>query len=210
MVIDNYKPIIKINPEWEMVELGEVCELNPQKSELKDLSKVTTVSFVPMSEVNENNINFTPKETRRIEEVYTGYTYFKNNDVLLAKVTPCFENGKAGIANNLENGIGFGSSELYVLRCKEKILPMWVYLQVTSDTFRKEGKGKMSGTSGLQRIPKDFIYSYEIPLPTIEEQATIVSQIEAEQKMVESTKNLIVLFEQKIKVRIAEVWGEKE
>ena len=210
MVVDNYKPTIKIKAEWEMVEIGAVCVLNPQKSELKDLSKETIVSFVPMSDINENNVNFIPNQTRKVAEVYSGYTYFKNDDVLVAKVTPCFENGKAGIASYLENGIGFGSSELFVLRCREKILPMWAFLQVTSKTFRTIGKAKMSGTSGLQRIPKDFISSYQIPLPSIEEQTTIVAQIEEEQKIVDSTKNLISLYEQKIKDRIAEVWGEKE
>ena len=207
MVVENYKPSISSNPEWEMVELGEVCELNPKKSEIKDLNNSTLVSFVPMADINENEIQFKSKENKKIEEVYSGYTYFKNNDVLVAKVTPCFENGKAGIAKELENGIGFGSSELFVLRAKENILPEWIYLNIKSDKFATDGKKQMSGTSGLQRLPRDFVESYTIFLPSIEEQKIIVQKMQIEQQIIDSNKQLITIFEQKIKDKINEVWG---
>lgn len=84
--------------------LSDVCVLNPPKSELATLESQTTVSFVPMADLNEHQISFQPKETKHLGDVLAGYTYFKNDDVLLAKVTPCFENGKAGIARNLING----------------------------------------------------------------------------------------------------------
>ncbi|MBU4086256.1 MAG: restriction endonuclease subunit M/S, partial [Nanoarchaeota archaeon] len=90
----------KLPAGWREVELGEICELNPKKSEISE-SEDLEVSFVPMADVKEHQIYFNPRETRQIKEVYTGYTYFKENDVLLAKVTPCFENGKSGIAKNL-------------------------------------------------------------------------------------------------------------
>lgn len=109
-VVENYKPTIDIDPDWEMVELGEVCEINPKKSELSDLADSLDVSFVPMVDLQENQMDFIPSQVRQLGEVIKGYTYFKNDDVLLAKVTPCFENGKAGVAKNLKNGIGFGSS----------------------------------------------------------------------------------------------------
>src|SRR5205085_2547829 len=82
--------------------------------------------------------------------------------------TPCFENGKAGIARDLKNGIGFGSSEFVVLRSNENVLPQWLYLNVTSPRFRELGKARMTGTGGLQRVPKDFIESFLIPLPSID------------------------------------------
>lgn len=110
------------NNEYEMVVLSDVCEINPKKSEIKNLPEDTFVSFVPMADINENSMDFIPKEERKLSEVFGGYTYFQNNDVLVAKVTPCFENGKAGVAKNLRNGIGFGSSEYYILRCSEKVL----------------------------------------------------------------------------------------
>lgn len=208
-IVNNYKPTIKINPDWEMVELGEVCEINPKKSELKELDGNTKVSFVPMADLNENEISFLPKEEKFLSEVINGYTYFANNDVLFAKVTPCFENGKAGIAKGLKNKIGFGSSEFFVLRANEKVLPYWLYLNIKSSGFAIEGKSQMSGTSGLQRIPREFVANYQIPLPTIEEQQSIVQAIEEEMQLVNANKRLIEIFEQKIKDKISEVWGVK-
>jgi type I restriction enzyme M protein len=207
-VVSNYKPKIPINPDWPMVELGETCEVNPKKSELKDLNDNTEISFVPMADLNENQIDFEPKQKKKLGEVIKGYTYFKNDDVLIAKVTPCFENGKAGIAKELKNGIGFGSSEYYVLRPNKNILSTWIYLNVITEGFREYGKLNMTGTGGLQRVPQDVIKKTLIPLPDIETQRQIVVKIEKEQELVNANKQLIEIFEQKIKDRIAKVWGE--
>jgi restriction endonuclease S subunit len=207
-VVENYKPKIDIDPEWEMVELGEVCEVNPKKSEIKDLDDNLEVSFVPMADLNENQIGFTATQIKSLHEVYKGYTYFREDDVLLAKVTPCFENGKAGIAKGLKNGIGFGSSEYFVIRPNKKILSTWIYINIIKDSFRRGGKLNMTGTGGLQRVPIDFVKSSIIPLPDIETQRQIVAQIEKEQQLVNANKQLIEIYEQKIKDRIAKVWGE--
>jgi type I restriction enzyme M protein len=149
-VVDNYKPIIDIDPSWEMRELGEVCEINPKKNEVKDLSRDTDVSFVPMSDINEYDFYFVPKEIKKIKDVYNGYTYFREDDVLLAKVTPCFENGKGGICKGLLNGIGFGSSEFYVFRPNDVIISTWLYVFLFTPSFRKRGITSMTGTGGLQ------------------------------------------------------------
>ncbi len=207
-VVENYKPMIKIDPEWEMVELGEVCEFNPKKSEIRDLSGDTEVSFVPMVVVNENEMFFMPTETRKLKEVYSGYTYFAEGDVLLAKVTPCFENGKSGIARNLNNNIGFGSSEFYIYRASNKVLPEWIYIFISSNNFKKEGEKHLTGTGGLRRVDKSFASSYKIPIPTIDKQKEAIDKIYEEQKIIESNKQLIGIFEQKIKDKISEVWGE--
>ncbi|GAX61633.1 restriction endonuclease S subunits [Candidatus Scalindua japonica] len=207
-VVNNYKPKIDINPDWEMVELGKTCEINPKKSVLKDLDEELEVSFVPMADLNENQIGFIANQTKPLGEVIKGYTYFKNDDVLLAKVTPCFENGKAGIARDLVNGIGFGSSEYYVVRPNEKILSTWIYLNIITDNFRERGKLNMTGTGGLQRVPTDFIKTTLVPLPPLEIQHQIVEEIEKELALVNANKQLIDIFEQKIKDRIAKVWGE--
>ena len=157
----------------ERIRLKDACIINPPKSEVKDLRN-TEVSFLPMADLNAHQIDFIPKHTKQVTEVYTGYTYFKDGDVLLAKVTPCFENGKAGLAKNLVNGIGFGSSEYYVLRAKQTILPTFVYYNLASSGFLRQGAQNMSGAVGLKRVTKDFLFNYEIPVPSIEVQENVV------------------------------------
>lgn len=208
-VVENYKPNYRTNPEWEVLTLGDVCELNPKKSEVKEMPDTMKVSFVPMADVYEHAMLFTPKEARDISEVYSGYTYFKENDVLLAKVTPCFENGKAGIARNLINNIGFGSSEFYVLRAlPNKILPEIIYYTINNFDFLIKGKNNMTGTGGLQRLTKEFVLNYPIKLPTLDEQKIIVAQINEEMSIIDQNKRLIELFKHKIKDKIAEIWSE--
>ena len=118
-VIENYKPSIDIEPNWEVEEIGNICELNPKKSEV-ELDNNSDVSFLPMEDVKENDLLTFPHKTKKLSEVTSSYTYFKTDDILLAKVTPCFENGKCTIAKDLVNGVGFGSSEFIVLRCMKK------------------------------------------------------------------------------------------
>lgn len=206
-VIENYKPTIKNDPHWEIVKLGDVCELNPRKSEVKDFEG--NVSFVPMAMVSETDMYFSVQEQRSLNEVYTGYTYFRDNDVLLAKVTPCFENGKSGLAKNLENGIGFGSSEFFVLRANpDRILPEYIYYIINSNRFIARGTPHMTGTGGLRRLTKDFVLNYPVSLPPLDVQKKIVAQTEEEIAIVEQNKRLISIFEKKINDKIAAVWGE--
>ena len=206
-IVDNYKPTIQNNSHWETVRLGDICELNPRKSEVKDFEG--DVSFVPMAVVSETDMYFSVQEQRPLKEVYTGYTYFRDDDVLLAKVTPCFENGKSGLAKNLENGIGFGSSEFFVLRANpEKVLPEYIYYIINSNRFITEGTPQMTGTGGLRRLTKDFVLNYPVSLPPLDEQRRIVSQTEEEIAIVEQNKRLIEIFEKKINDKISEVWGE--
>jgi type I restriction enzyme M protein len=206
-VVENYKPRIKVDEGWEVVELGGVVEINPSKSELKNMSKDLDVSFLPMSDLQQKQINFEIKEKRKLGEVIKGYTFFKNDDVLLAKITPCFENGKSGIARNLINKIGFGSTEFIVFRPSAKALPEWIYYFISDDVFLNVGKNNMTGSAGQQRLSQDFVKSFKIPVPPLDVQTQIVARIEEEQKLVDANKKLIELFDGKIKAKIAEVWG---
>jgi len=207
IVVNTYRPRIPIDPEWPMMVLSEACIVNPRKSELAELDGATVVSFVPMSDIGENTMFFEPKESKRLDEVTNSYTYFKDNDVLLAKVTPCFENGKAGIARNLRNGIGFGSSEFYVMRPTDAVLPEWVFICVTTPAFREWAIPQMTGTGGLQRVPRAIVENFQIPLPAIATQKDIVAEIGAEQDLVSANRELIVRFEKKIQTTLARVWG---
>jgi restriction endonuclease S subunit len=176
--------------------------------EIKDLDKNTEISFLPMTDLNAHNINFKPKLNKKISDVYTGYTYFKDNDVLLARVTPCFENGKSGVAKNLNNGIGFGSSEYIVFRPNEKILSKWIYYNISSFEFLKSGKNHMSGTGGLQRLTKNFINSYKIPVPSVEIQKEIIKEFDEIETFVEGNKKLIKIYTEKIELVINSVWNK--
>ena len=197
---ERYRENLRINTAFPFVRIAEICTVNPRKSEVSDLPEGTNVSFVPMADLGENRITFVAKDHRTLGDVGASYTYFADNDVLLAKVTPCFENGKAGIAKGLENGIGFGSSEFYVLRSSEKVLPEWIYFCVTHPIFRQSGIRNMTGTGGLQRVPREFIENYEIPLPPLEVQREIVAEIEGYQRVTDGGRAVIDSYRPQIVV----------
>ena len=175
---------------FPLVKLSEVCTVNPRKSQLAEKPE-TRVSFVPMADLNEHCISFQPNDEKQLSEVSASYTYFENNDVLLAKVTPCFENGKAGIASGLLNGIGFGSSEFYVLRSNGQVMPKWVYFCVMHPLFREAAVAQMTGTGGLQRVPRDYVENFQIPLPPLEVQKEIVAEIEGYQKVINGARAVL-------------------
>ena len=176
---------------FPLARIGDVCTINPRKSQLTDLKPDMRISFVPMAAINEHRMAFQPSEEKLLSVVSTSYTYFEDNDVLLAKVTPCFENGKAGIAHGLLNGIGFGSSEFYVLRSNGRVLPEWIYFCVMHPFFRDAAVAQMTGTGGLQRVPRDYIENFQIPLPPLEVQKEIVAEIEGYQKVINGARAVL-------------------
>ncbi len=160
---------------WEVKTLGEVCEIKPPKSEARaNLSPKDLVSFVPMEALGIDQKYLQSNQTKTLEDVIGSYTYFADDDVLLAKITPCFENGKLGIANNLSNGVGFGSSEYIVFRPSSTLKNEWLYYYLSRHDFRSEGAERMTGAVGHKRVSKEFIENYPIPIPPIQEQQRIV------------------------------------
>lgn len=115
---------------------------------------------------------------RPLSQVRKGYTAFGDHDVLFAKITPCMENGKAAIAKNLTNGLGFGSTEFHVLRPSVGVLSEWVYHFVRQTSFRRDARAHFAGTAGQLRVPASFLESTEIALPPLPEQRRIVAEIE--------------------------------
>ena len=209
-VIASYKPTLRIDPKWLMTEIGDVCEINPKESGLAKFSPDTQVSFIPMADVALKTTTVSPSQTRKLNEVIKGYTNFRQNDVLLAKITPCFENGKVAIVGPLVNDLGFGSTEFIVIRCDpNKILPPLLLQYVSSNDFRQVGRLNMTGSAGQQRVRTDFIREYEIPLPPLAVQHELVAELEAERKLVEANRDLIGRMEAKIKAKLAEVWEAK-
>ena len=204
----NYLPKIVLRTD-SYKTIDEIAMIKPSKDEVRELPGDTFVSFVPMADINTFDSSFTPKENRKLSEVLSGFTYFKDNDILLAKITPCFENGKAAIARNLTNGIGFGSTEYIVIRANTSLVyPEWVFYHINTPEFIDGGKSFMTGTAGQQRVDINYVKQYRIPVPTLEEQKKILDQISYEQSLIEPSKQLIKVFTEKIETRIKEVWGE--
>lgn len=206
-VVASWRPRVEVRGEWAVVELGECCVVNPKKSELAGVDGATRVSFVPMADMVENAMYFAAKDHKQLKEVGSSYTYFRDNDVLVARVTPCFENGKAGIARGLTNGIGFGSSEFHVLRPTDKAIPEWIYLCVATPEFQAYAIPKMTGTGGLQRVPRDVVERYKIPLPPLSVQGELVAGIEEERVRVEAAGELAGLVGGRLRGAVGRVWG---
>ncbi len=160
---------------WQEKTLADVCEIRPQKSEARERVAVDAlVSFAPMGDLGIDRKFLNASQVKPLKSVVGSYTYFADGDVLLAKITPCFENGKLGIAADLSNGIGFGSSEFIVLRPSVGLDKAFLYYYLSRAVFRSEGAAHMGGAVGQQRVPKEFIENYPIPLPPLPEQQRIV------------------------------------
>ncbi len=170
---------------WRFLSMPEVCDINPTRPRNLTYSDETLTSFVPMAAVDDQQGKIVDLQTRPFGEIKRGYTYFEENDVLFAKITPCMENGKSAIARELINGFGFGSTEFHVLRPHRSILPEWIYYFVRREPFRQEAKTNFRGAVGQQRVPQEFLQNHSIPIPYPDDpdrslaiQSRVISRIE--------------------------------
>jgi len=184
---------------WKEEKLGNVCIINPSKAEVKNLDENFEVSFIPMAYVSEDG-RIISMDKRHLKEVNKGFTFFKNGDVLLAKITPCFENGKKAIAEGLTNGIGFGTTEFYVLRPQEKVISKWLYYTVSREDFRALAKRSMGGAVGQQRVSKTMIENFEVPIISIPGQHLIVSAIETQFTRLDEAVKSLKIVKKKIEI----------
>lgn len=159
-----------VPPGWQEKRLREVAEINPPVDQVPDSD--IEVSFVPMEDVSED-ARIVGNRTRPYREVATGYTAFQQGDILIAKITPCFENGKGALAQDLVNGIGFGSTEFHVVRAKTGVDSEFLRHLTLSHRFRGHGELNMQGSAGQKRVPADFIRSYLFLCPPLREQRRI-------------------------------------
>ena len=194
--------------KWGLVSLGEFCLLNPQKSELHNISDDTEVSFLPMSSVSENG-ELTLSERKLYRDVKSGFSYFAEGDVLFAKITPCMENGKGAVAHGLCNNIGFGSTEFHVLRAKTSVCnPYWLYELLSLKQFRKIAEQNMTGSAGQKRVPAKFLQNFKLSLPPIELQNEYVSisrQIDKSKFLLQKILEKLELLK---KSRFIEMFGD--
>ena len=167
---------------WGLVPLGSACNINPKKSNDSRLVSGAEVSFVPMPAVTERG-EIDATAIKEYDEVKTGFTYFAENDVLFAKITPCMENGKGAVAKGLHNGVGFGSTEFHVLRpISGKTDPYWIYALTAFSQFRMDAASNMTGSAGQRRVPASFLENYRVSLPPIELQEQFAAFVEQTDK----------------------------
>jgi len=148
--------------ETKKVRLKHLARVNPTKSEISNLEPDTEVSFVALEDFGTDG-EIKDTETRALGEVYDGYTYFKEGDVAIAKITPSFENGKGAICRRLKNDIGFGTTELHILRPHEDVSTQFLWYVLRSKPFVEEAKAAMRGVAGQKRVPSSFLENFEVP-----------------------------------------------
>jgi len=186
--------------EWATKRLRFVARINPVKSELRGLGPEDDVSFVPMESVCELG-GLVLDQTKPLESVYQGYTYFRDGDIVVAKITPCFENGKGSIAANLTNGVAFGTTELHVLRAQAELDVSFLFYLTISHGFRRLGTGEMYGAGGQKRVPDDFLRDFRTPIPPIPEQRAIAVFLDREttriDELIAKKQRLIELLAEK-------------
>ena len=174
-----------IPEHWELKKLKYVAKINPVKSNIEfNKESDEEVVFLPMEKVSEQGqINQTLK--KKISEVSSGFTYFERDDIIVAKITPCFENGKGALLDSLETDFGFGSTEFHTIRATNLILKEFIYFLTKSEKFMTIGEAFMTGSAGQKRVPTNFIKEFKIGLPSIDEQKIIIEFIQKEQNRIE-------------------------
>ncbi len=161
---------------WIEPAISEVADVNPRKD--VDLSASDLISFVPMAAVDEVTGTIMSPVDRPYGEVSKGFTHFRNDDVIFAKITPSMENGKSAVARGLTNATGMGSTEFHVFRSNGAIEPEYLWRFVRQKSFRENAQAVMSGAVGQQRVPADYLKEHLIPLAPLPEQRRIVAKLD--------------------------------
>lgn len=175
----------EIPQDWDVVELGEV--LNPILNKKVSESFFT---FIGMQDVSEE-AKIINQTILPISQLRSGLTYFEKNDVLVAKITPCFENGKGGYANNLKTEIGFGSTEFHILRANRRADAEFIYYWTINPKFRQQLTLDMVGSAGHKRVPFQALHKFKISLPPLPEQTAIATALSDTDALIGSLKTLI-------------------
>lgn len=186
----------QVPEHWEVKKLKYLAKLSPSKSEIT-CNHEESCSFIPMEKLKLNTLIL--DEIKQIKNVYSAYTYFRDEDLLIAKVTPCFENKNFAIAKNLVNSIGFGSSEIYVLRAYNNLFNKFLFYRLQEQNFMEIAISKMSGTGGLKRVPSEFINNFQLALPPLCEQQKIADYLDKQTAKIDQAIALKTAHIEKLK-----------
>jgi len=166
-----------INKEEEKSFLKDITIINPSKKEIEEIKSNLEISFITMADISEDG-RINVDNIKKLEDVKNNFTFFKENDVLFAKITPCMENGKGGVAKSLKNNIGFGTTEIHVLRPISNITnSQWIYHLTKLPLFRKDAEIHMTGSAGQKRVPTTYLANFKIKVPPIELQNKFAERI---------------------------------
>ena len=189
------------------VEVGDVADVNPTVPKSLRGRPGLAVSFLPMASVSEDGL-ITSADERPLGEVLKGYRYFEQNDVLVAKITPCMENGKAAIAANLPHDVGFGSTEFHVLRPTPELDARYLFYMVWNARFRSIAGRNMTGTAGQKRVPTDFMRRWKIPLPPVPEQRRIANILDKADAIRRKRQEAVKLADEFLRSAFLEMFGD--
>jgi type I restriction enzyme, S subunit len=189
------------NSEWQVKRLRFLLNNYRSDEENNCLKQSNEVTFLPMEAVGELG-GLDLSIVRPKEDVEKGYTLFFENDVLVAKITPCFENGKGAFVQGLFYGVGYGTTELYVLNAGSELLPRFLFYLTISDEFRINGEAAMKGAAGQKRVPNEFIQNFRVCLPQIDIQKQIADYLDQEitkiDTLIAEKERVILLSEEKL------------
>ncbi len=167
----------EVPKHWAVERLRFRAKLNPGAS--RPLLDTEVVSFLPMDAIGDDG-ELALEQFRSVGDVSSGYTYFEDGDVAMAKITPCYENGKGAVMRGLRGGVGFGTTELIVMRPQDVVVPRWLYYLTMCDVFRVPGEAMMLGAGGQKRVPDLFVKDYYAAFPPLSEQEAIADYLHAE------------------------------
>ncbi len=199
----------KNNPRIEECEIGKVCKINPKQDKISE----SQVVFLGMADISETG-SVVSQRLVDFSHIQSGFTAFRRGDILIAKITPCFENGKGAYTDNLLSEHGFGSTEFHVLRTNSKVNAKYIFYHTVSEKFRKKLEREMTGSAGQKRVPAISIQKYKIFLPSSNEQNFIIEilstadhEIDLLQKSIDAEKQkkkalMQLLLTGKVRVKI--------
>lgn len=189
------------------VPLSEIATINPRPPRSVLEKPATPVSFLAMSSISEEG-RVASEEERAVGDVAKGYTYFERGDVLLAKITPCMENGKAAYLETLSHPVGFGSTEFHVLRPRRDVDGKYLFYCIWNPRFRFIAERNMTGSAGQKRVPSDFLARYIVPLPPLREQKRIAAILDKADAIRPKRQRAIALTEDLLRSTFMEMFGD--
>lgn len=185
---------------WTICRVKNVATINPSKSEARRLLPDSEVSFIPMEAIGDKG-ELDASRVKVLSDVLTGYTYVADGDLMIAKITPCFENGKSAIAKNLVNGIGFATTEVIPIRPEKSTDASFLFYALNCNPFKSVAESSMYGAGGQKRVADSFVAEYHLSFPTESERVKIANFLDHETTkidlLIEKQQNLIALLKEK-------------